>query len=172
METTEEKKNKTLSELLSSMSDDELIFIGAKTAWFFVGTVEEYRHYEKAVDRKLKDYWKEKIRLKKISFKRLLLSYLDNIEREIQTHKDTETDGFNLTTWYRTYFKDIGYRNNFKPTYEREVLDTYPHKEEGTAIVLEGEEVGEYYDSEEWELFNGEKKLKKYMETIKNDADT
>ena len=170
MEQTE-KKNK-LSDLLSSMSDDELIFVGAATSWFFIGTVEEYRHYEKAVDRKLKDYWKEKIRLEKNSFKLLLFSYLDNIDREIQTHKDPETDGCNLTTWYRTYFKNIGYRNNFKPTSEREVLDTYPRMEEGTAIILEGSEVGEYYDSEEWELFNGEEKLKKYMEAIKNDADT
>lgn len=170
MEQTE-TKNK-LSDLLSTLSDDELIFIGSATSWFFIGTVEEYRRYEKAIDRKLMDYWKDKIKIEKDNIQKLCKSYYDSVEKELETRGNPETDGFNLTAWYRTYFKNIRFRNTFIPTADREVIDTYQRIEEGTAIVLEGSEVGEHYDWQEWVEFGGEEKLKKYMEEIKNDADT
>ena len=165
MEQTE-KKNK-LSAFLSVMSDDELIFVSSATSWFFVGTVSEYRHYEKAIDRKLLDYFSRRIRNEKDNIRRLCTSYINDVTSEANRHKRPEADGYNLTTWYRALQKNIQCRNTFVPTMEREVVNSYPRIKEGTAIIVEGEEVGEYYDSEEWEQFGGKKKLEKYMEEIR-----
>lgn len=161
MEQTE-TKNK-LSDLLSTMSDDELIFVGSKTLWFFIGTVEECRNCSNAIDAQLMDFWKKKIDSDKKFIKNLCSSYIRDVVKCSHTHKDPATDSYNLRSRYIGYYENLKQHRSFKPIFEREVTLIYPRIKEGTAIVLEGNECGEYYDLEEWNNGNGIEKLKKYM---------
>lgn len=168
-----EEKNNDLQEFLAAMSDDDHICVGSASSYFFCGTVSDFKKCHKAIDRKLEEYWKNRV----ASAREAVLGTCSGIAKDIREgtlrHNNIDANCFDMSRIYKTYFANLDNLNNLLPVYQRKVKESYPRFDEPcTAVIVEGKEAGEYWYEEEFYDLYGLEKLKKYMEDDENDADT
>ena len=168
-----EEKNNVLREFLALMNDDDHICVGSSSSYFFCGTVADFKKYHKAIDRKLEEYWEDRV----ANARETVLGTCSGISKDIseksRNHKNIETNCLELSRAYKAYFVNLDNLNKFLPVYHREVKESYPRFDEPcTAIIVEGGEMGEYWSEEEFYDLYGLENLKNYMVGDENDADT
>lgn len=164
-----EEEKRTLSEVIETMPEDEIIFLGSQTLWFYVGEAKELKKLHKAIDRQLHDTLQRQITKCKENIFKTCRSFILAADRESKTVKDIESKSRYLAMQYNEMFHFIKLRDNQKPIMEREVKMTY-ELEDGTAIVLEGEETGDYCDMDEWLGKYGRSKLRAFEKEDEDDV--
>ena len=165
-----EEEKSTLSEVIETMPEDEIIFLGSQTLWFYVGEAKELKKLHKAIDRQLYDTLQRQITKCKENIFKTCRSFILAADREVKTVKDIEAKSLYLTLQYNEMFHFIELRDNQKPIMEREVKMTYERDEDGTAIVLEGEETGGYSYMDEWIAKHGRAKLRAFEKEDEDDV--
>lgn len=147
-------KKKKLDAFIKSMPDDEMLYVGAKTSFIFIGTKDEWE--------------KDKAHLNELHHDKIenCLSYSennlnDNIVRLSKEYYNNEKEGlFNvideLTYYLKVIRKCTSYLKDWKDIPERTVLDSYPRiQKDGTVIVFDGEETGSYWYKSEYDAKEG-----------------
>ncbi len=122
-----------LKDRINKASDDEILFIGASSSFFFIGTKAEY---EKDIEGIQNDYIKEAERLISVNKSRLNPSDLPEKRRK---------------AYERTIKNLTDYIKNFTPFGCRKIVGEYPRGiEKGTILVTEGKETGGYWFRSEY----------------------
>ena len=164
------EEKRTLSEVIETMPEDEIIFLGSQRLWFYVGEANELKKLHKAIDRQLYDTLQRQITKCKEKIFMTCRSFILAADRELKTVKDIEAKSMYLALQYNEMFHFIELRDNQKPIMEREVKMTYERIDDGTAIVLEGEETGDYSYMDEWIAKHGRAKLKAFEKEEEDDV--
>ncbi len=153
----------TLEKKLGQLNNDELIYIGSKSAFFFIGSVDEFRdrHYSVQME------WKKKLQANLESANNKIEIHMkkkpEEGKDEVKEFKNFLTGKMEeVRTSYEELYKDweahlnnlIKYREacknhlaKFKPFMKRQVKESY-HRidpDDGTVIIIRGGEVGNYW---------------------------
>lgn len=139
-----------LEQFIDTQSDDQLLFIGSASGYFFVGTPREFKESREEVEEKIK--------------KRFRLSYMDKARdvrkllTVIKVSEDPEEYATVLEIRARQIRDELEKLNRmnerlteFQPLNERIVKDYYHKALGGLAIIVDGQEDGRYWTKEEWD---------------------
>lgn len=148
---------------LEQLNNDELIYIGSKSAFFFIGTVKEFKERYYSIQMQ----WKNKFQAAVQSAENKVNAHmekkpiegLDKVDHvrnyftgKLETivtpyeklKKDWDVHYINLNRSYETSKKNL---EKFKPFMKRTVIESY-HRidpQDGTVIIIKGREVGNYW---------------------------
>lgn len=138
---------KYLDEVIEAIKAEDVdIFIGASSAWLFIGSKTQY---ESEIDKLSESILKKhKRRLKE--YKHRLQFCLDNPRATYPIHYTGKTYYRPYKAYTKMLSKNIhaydAMCKNWIPLRNRLVLDVYMKEaEEGLAIIIEGNEAGEYW---------------------------
>jgi len=160
-----------IEEVLKSIEDNEIIFVGSKTSWFFIGTKADYEDYKQGIDGYLRNSF--------IVQKNKLRSHIENRLGAIQACVDAGKYTFGKNdTWCEDLKNDLlmflDCEKNLKeyvPISEREVLETYDGLEEGTMIKITGEEGGRYWLKKEFDEDHALNRIEAFLYSYGDDTD-
>lgn len=148
------KEKMTLQEVMETIADDVVVHIGAKTAFFFIGTKAEYEANIDLVQQDLQARTMislEESRNRADFFKEKIL----NPDEEAGSDKYWKLladRAYKLSKLYRAIPKLEDYLDTFVAVREREVLDQYDRLlGDGIVIVVDGKENGRYWLYEEYQ---------------------
>ena len=153
----------TLRQKLEQLNNDELIYIGSKSAFFFIGTVSEFK--EKCNE--LQAAWENKFQANFDSSERRIKLHLEKKPKEgtevkkvfknfaTGKHEGTSVPYEQLLAQWQRHLDGLEkYRvlsikqlERFKPFMGRKVIESY-HRidpDDGVCIIIKGFEVGSYW---------------------------
>ena len=161
-----------LIELLNSLDDEKDVYIGSKSAYFFMDKpsvfIEEIKEYDYTWQGKFYQTWKSSIgrleahkQMKPIEGETQVKSVWENGNKVEKTFEYTELiDAWTkrldaLETNAKMWKKQL---DEFKPFEEREVKEAYLNiNKTAIIIIIEGYESGKFWLKSEWNRFkNGE----------------
>lgn len=152
--------NETLDEVVSMFDDGDILHIGSKVAFFFVGTKAEYesdidgisKSYEEQLQTRLKtaedeiSSTAEKLKNLKIGDDEKTIEYAERVQNIAKRYKY-------LFSYIPKVKKDI---KEFTPLRTRKLKERYKRINEGYAIIVDGKESGKYWDLSEYKSKGGE----------------
>lgn len=144
MENGKGKVTTILDAVMSKMSEEKTVFIGAASGYLFIGTMEEYRADFPAIEAEADEALKNTT--KKIN------ELIEEINAAI-SEENEHLDGIKLNEIQRNLTEVK------KTLREREVLEVYEKildgNESGTAVIIRGSERGRYWFRKEYEEKRG-----------------
>lgn len=139
------------------IKDDELIYVGCESGWFFIGTKKEFnkdismvtekyrRRYENAFNNAKKDIEGTRIRLPE--FKEDISDEAWELNCKFEAIKLYKSIEMKFDKYYRTKNRHL----TFTDFETREVVDSYKKDiYPGTAIIVKGKDSGDYWTREEY----------------------
>lgn len=144
MENGKGKVTTILDAVMSKMSEEKTVFIGAASGYLFIGTMKEYRADFPAIEAEADEALKNTTR--KIN------ELIEEINAAI-SEENEHLDGIKLNEIQRNLTEVK------KTLREREVLEVYEKildgNESGTAVIIRGSERGRYWFRKEYEEKRG-----------------
>lgn len=144
MENGKGKVTTILDTVMSKMSEEKTVFIGAASGYLFIGTMKEYRADFPAIEAEADEALKNTT--KKIN------ELIEEINAAI-SEENEHLDGIKLNEIQRNLTEVK------KTLREREVLEVYEKildgNESGTAVIIRGSERGRYWFRKEYEEKRG-----------------
>lgn len=144
MENGKGKVTTILDAVMSKMSEEKTVFIGAASGYLFIGTMKEYRADFPAIEAEADEALKNTT--KKIN------ELIEEINAAI-SEENEHLDGIKLNEIQRNLTEVK------KTLREREVLEVYEKildgNESGTAVIIRGSERGRYWFRKEYEEKRG-----------------
>ena len=144
MENGKGKVTTILDAVMSKMSEEKTVFIGAASGYLFIGTMKEYRADFPAIEAEADEALKNTT--KKIN------ELIEEINAAI-SEENEHLDGIKLKEIQRNLTEVK------KTLREREVLEVYEKildgNESGTAVIIRGSERGRYWFRKEYEEKRG-----------------
>lgn len=144
MENGKGKVATILDAVMSKMSEEKTVFIGAASGYLFIGTMKEYRADFPAIEAEADEALKNTT--KKIN------ELIEEINAAI-SEENEHLDGIKLNEIQRNLTEVK------KKLREREVLEVYEKildgNESGTAVIIRGSERGRYWFRKEYEEKRG-----------------
>lgn len=144
MENGKGKVTTILDAVMSKMSEEKTVFIGAASEYLFIGTMKEYRADFPAIEAEADEALKNTT--KKIN------ELIEEINAAI-SEENEHLDGIKLNEIQRNLTEVK------KTLREREVLEVYEKildgNESGTAVIIRGSERGRYWFRKEYEEKRG-----------------
>ena len=110
-----------------------MFFIGSSVAFIMIVTPEQFRQHEK--------YWTKYFKQKHLQFM---------LEKEKELNRVKKARGKGGTAFTRRYMRAKEIYDSFKPLKDRQVIDVYDKLYGGTAVIVEGAEIGTYWLAEEY----------------------
>lgn len=126
--------------ILSDYIEAEILHIGSKSAFFFVGTRDEWLRDKDVIEDR---------------YRRMFHDYAVDVEKRYkdlvmnpESFKKSKADQIK-----KAYYEALNITKNFKSFDDREILNIYPLNG-GTAVILEGWEVGNCYNRHDYLIRN------------------
>ena len=154
-------------EYVNQQSDDEVIFVGVKTNFVFIGTKEIFNKDIQAIDKKCLETHKRQLETTAISleFERakdepigaVISEYYDSFGnkriRRLSYEKAVESYWKNIRRMETTIAELDKYIKEYTPIWEREVVVSYKRNElrDGFVVLVDGLEIGKYWLKEEYD---------------------
>lgn len=147
----------TLDEAVRQYPNDDL-YIGAVTAYFFIGTADEYFENIDNIEKDYKDRYKKSVKNKEDELNALLEAVVKNSGESIDDYiKRLGILTNAIREAEKKYNTAVLRLEKFRSFRDREVKEIYPKALGGYAIIIKGSGVGEYWMKEE---FNRERKTR------------
>lgn len=136
-----------LSDVIDKLPDDEVIYIGSDTGFFFAGSKTEYyrdidqisQDYLQTAHKKLKEHLK---RIKKLN---------EDLRKPVVDFAQTKTIQGKIRTAVEKAQYNEKYISEFEPIPDRNVLEIYKRLQgDGICIIVAGDENGKYWSAEEY----------------------
>ena len=152
-----------LNDRLQEFNNDELVYIGSRSAFFFIGTSKEFYEQEYRLNRKWKQKYVDSLRNAETKLTMHIEKKPEEGKDLIQTYKDLFTHKTTtIVTPYDKLLKDWEKRkaelerqkekasksiDKFKSFRDRKVIESYHRIDpnDGTVIIIKGNEVGGYW---------------------------
>lgn len=153
----------TLEEKLEQLNNDELIYIGSKSAFFFIGTVKDFKDNHK----KLQSDWKKKFDNNLVASERRIKFHMAKKpaidQKVVKMFRDLATGKIEeaVTPYDKLYedwkshldglerYRTISQKqvDKFKPFMKRKVVESYHRldREDGVVIIIKGYESGAFW---------------------------
>lgn len=157
----------TLDQAMFELTEDEdcIIHIGAESNYFFIGDYDEY----KAMIDDITAKYKQKIRYTLHNNEQDLYEHANrqlkkearDIEGKLVREAETVDEYFNrLARLKKRYEKNLKRYENYIPLNERKVKRIYALSTcKGVAVIIEGHEIGDFWDLEEWQKVHKKKEV-------------
>lgn len=137
----------TLADVIDNLPDDQVIYIGSDTGFFFIGSKAEYyrdierisQDYLQTAHKKLKEHLK---RIKKLN---------EDLKKPVVDFAQTKTIQGKIRTAVEKAQYNESYISSFEPITDRKVVEIYNRLQgDGICVIVTGAENGKYWSVEEY----------------------
>lgn len=149
----------TLDDVVREYGEDEIIQIGSISGYFFIGTPKEYEEMIDGISKQYEEYFKRRAEETQAE--------LESLCGAVEKEKDEKTYHYvdrllkramNIVKAHDAAARARQKRRDFTDLRTREIKNRYRLPVGGfKAIIVEGCEIGEYWDKEEWDKAHSEK---------------